>query len=515
MDINLKEKIFDINDLSSESVDFKKTFEGLSDKILTFGHFSSIHPGHIRYLQYAKSLGKTLIVAIRGDFKNSSKPRYRFCIQSRAESLIILKICDYVIKLEEDRLKDAVQVLKPSTLVLGTEFKNQENQDINEAISKVKSQGKQVIFHAGETQYASTELLGESETNIEKERKEQFLNACNKQKVDYKKLINKIKHFKDCKLLVIGETIVDQYTACEALGMSAEAPVLVVKELKDKIFMGGAAVVAAHVNALGAKCIFVSVVGDDSNGKLVKKEITNLGIKSDLVIDKSRPTTFKKRYMVENQKLFRVSRVEEHELNKDIEEKVLNKISDHIKDVDGIIISDFAYGLITKRINKKIVELSKKYSVNIYADLQCSSQIGSITKFRDVRLICPNEREARLALQDKNSGLEKLANILIDKCQCNNLVMKLNSQGFISYEKDRNNIILNQHFPALCVNPLDVTGAGDSLLAIMSICLSIDNNIMEASALGCFMTALAVENLGNKPISNTDLKAKIKDYLLD
>ena len=91
--------------------------------------------------------------------------------------------------------------------------------------------------------------------------------------------------------------------------------------------------------------------------------------------------------------------------------------------------------------------------------------------------------------------------------------MKLNSQGFISYEKDKKNIVLNQHFPALCVNPLDVTGAGDSLLAIMSICLSIDNNIMEASVLGCFMTALAVENLGNKPISKRDIKAKMEEYL--
>lgn len=513
--MDIKKKIFDINYFSSKNNSRSEFLENLEDKILTFGHFSSIHPGHIRYLQYAKSLGKTLVVALRGDFKNSSKPRYRFSTQSRAESLIILNICDYVIKLEEDNLKDVIELVKPTTLVLGTEFQNQDNQDINEAILKVKRLGRQVIYHAGETQYASTELLGESETNLQKDRKEQFLNACNKQKINYENLTKKINKFKDCKLLVIGETIVDQYTACEALGMSAEAPVLVVKELKDKIFMGGAAVVAAHVNALGAKCVFVSVVGDDSTGEIVNNEIANLGIKSDLVVDKSRPTTFKKRYMVENQKLFRVSRVEEHELNRDIEEKVLNKISNHIKDVDGIIISDFAYGLITKRINKEIVKLSKQYSINVYADLQCSSQIGSITKFKDVALICPNEREARLALQDKNSGLEKLANILIDKCQCNNLVMKLNSQGFISYEKDKKNIVLNQHFPALCANPLDVTGAGDSLLAIMSICLSIDNNIMEASALACFMTALAVENLGNKPISNTDLKTKMDEYLLD
>ena len=76
----------------------------------------------------------------------------------------------------------------------------------------------------------------------------------------------------------------------------------------------------------------------------------------------------------------------------------------------------------------------------------------------------------------KSLGLEKLANILIDKCQCNNLIMKLNSQGFISYEKDKNNIILNQHFPALCVNPLDVTGAGDSFCGALAHSLNFKGN---------------------------------------
>ena len=102
------------------------------------------------------------------------------------------------------------------------------------------------------------------------------------------------------------------------------------KELKDRIYIGGAAVVAAHVRALGSKCTFVSVVGDDHNGSLTKSELEKLDIEASIVIDKSRPTTFKKRYMVENQKLFRVSRIEEHELDNDIEEKELSTTQESI-----------------------------------------------------------------------------------------------------------------------------------------------------------------------------------------
>ena len=114
------------------------------------------------------------------------------------------------------------------------------------------------------------------------------------------------------RLIVLGDTIVDEYAACEALGMSAEAPVVVVRELANRNFIGAAAVVAAHIRALGAEVDLVSVVGEDSSASFVHEKLKSLGIGNKLVVDRSRPTTFKKRYLVENQKLFRVSKLEQH-----------------------------------------------------------------------------------------------------------------------------------------------------------------------------------------------------------
>ena len=187
--------------------------------------------------------------------------------------------------------------------------------------------------------------------------------------------------------------------------MSAEAPVLVVRELQKKNFIGGASIVASHIRSLGAQCRFLSVVGQDNYAKIVK-ELSEQGIICELIEDRSRPTTFKKRYVVENQKLFRVSRLNDHYLNKEIEVKLIKKLEAIAPKVDGIVVSDFVYGVITPKIISKIIELSKKYNLKIFGDTQCSSQIGLITKFKNFTLLCPNEKEARIALQDKDSGLE-------------------------------------------------------------------------------------------------------------
>ena len=159
-----------------------------------------------------------------------------------------------------------------------------------------------------------------------------------------------------------------------------------------------------------------------------------------------------------------------------------------------------------KKKRNKILIMAKKYNLMVFGDLQCSSQIGSITKFNNFSLLCPNEKEARIALQDKDSGLETLSNKLIEKTKSEKLIMKLGSEGFIAYDKVNCDITKSQSFPSLSVNPVDVSGAGDSLLAVMSTGISTSDNFMSAAAIACCMSAIAVENMGNLPISSNSLK---------
>lgn len=481
--------------------------------VLTYGHFSTIHPGHIRYLKHASKQGERLVVALVGDVLSNQRTRYQFSQKERAEGLALLPMVDAVVLLADNELPQAVILLKPCVMVLGKEFEHSSDKLINGAISEMRNAGKAVQFHAGDIHYASIELLSNSERELAQQRRDQFRLACGRQGVTLNKLLEAMDQWCTCNLIVLGDTIVDQYAACEALGMSAEAPVVVVRELQKRNFIGGAAIVASHIRSLGAQCHLLSVVGTDKTAELVRNKLAERRIGNGLVSDPSRPTTFKKRYLVENQKLFRVSRLEDHALDAEVEDQLIAKLEHLAPTINGIVVSDFVYGVVTDRLLEHVRQLATHHGFMLFGDLQCSSQMGSVTRFRNFSLLCPNEREARVALRDKDMGLEELSQRLIATTFCERLVMKLGADGFIAYDRTDTNELRSQSFPALSVNPLDVTGAGDSLLAIMAIGLATGQKMMPTAALGACMAALAVETMGNTPILPDQLAGKIRELL--
>ncbi len=481
------------------------------DVALCYGHFNLIHPGHLRYLQHAQTLAKSLIVIIKSDSQLDTESfGQHFSENERAESVANLQIVDGVIILNQLTLDKLIDIVKPSVLVLGKEFEQQQPKYISSAISAIIKQGK-VVFHAGETHYASTNLLYNNVSDIERDNIIKFQTICESNKITCNTLQSRINNFSDSKLLVIGDTIVDNYVACDAVGMSAEAPVLVVKELEKREFIGGAAIVASHVRALGAKCHYISVVGDDLPSHNVTKVLRDRNIDASLIIDHSRPTTYKTRYMVENQKLFRVSKIKDHMISEKIESEVIDRLNDIAPEVDGIMVSDFVYGVITPNIMTEILRLAKKFNLKLFGDLQCSSQVGKVTKFNEFDLITPTEKEARIALDDNESGIEWIANTLLENTQSKNILMKLGSDGFIAYSGKNSGY--RQDFPALTANPVDVTGAGDSLFAAMSVSLVSNASLIEASAIGACMASLAVQEVGNIPITKSRLDSHIVDIL--
>ena len=473
---------------------------------VAYGHFDTIHTGHIRYLRHAKTLGTSLIVALQGD---SSFPgqNLQFSAQERSEALSLLGIADYIIVLNNIDLLSVLRLLSPSVLVLGDESRLN---DFPEELSEYAlSNSIDISFHSGDSSSASVDLLSANPLDLDSQRKHQFIQACKRQNIQLPQLLNYVGDLSKARIAVIGDTIVDQFAACEALGMSAEAPVIVVKELENKNFIGAAAIVASHVRSFGASCDLISVVGNDHIATFVSDYLADVGIGNFLVSDSSRPTTFKKRYLVENQKLFRVSRLEDHSIDRKIEDLVKASLDQVAPVIDALIISDFVYGVITPNILNHIYSLHSKFGFQIFGDVQCSSQVDSILKFKNFTLLSPNEREVRIALQDKDSGIEQLSYEVMAKTNVNNFVMKLGSSGFISYERSIDNVVKSQPFPALSTNPVDVSGAGDSVLAVISTALASGIPFMHASALACCTASLAVETMGNLPVTPESLKSRL------
>jgi len=488
------------------------TEESGNSVVLCHGHFNIIHPGHIRYLDYAKQQGTKLVVSIQGytSFLNSDR-KHQFSEAERAAGVASIQTVDKVVLLGEENLKELIKGLKPAVLVLGKEFENEREEEVLQAVKLLKDQGGRVLFHAGETYYATSELFRENLPDLHEQNQKLFKQSCSQQNLKIDELLKCIDKFKSVSLLVIGDTIIDQYVACDALGMSAEAPVVVVRELETREYAGGAAVVAMHASALGADCRYLSVVGQDANASIAAQELDRLNVKHVLIEDKSRPTTFKIRYMVNNQKMFRVSRMKDHSLTRQVEDQIIEEIEEAAYHVQGILISDFVYGVITPRVLNKITQLSKKHKILIVGDLQCSSQVGNVAKFKNFDLICPTERESRIALGTQGEGVEWVANTLMSETNSRNLVMKLGGDGFITYQTELDGFVNRQHFPALSSNPVDVTGAGDSLLATLSLGLCSGATLMQSSAIGTGMASLVVQQVGNIPVSQQKLKTYLKN----
>lgn len=468
---------------------------------LVFGHFNLIHPGHRRFLNHAKSEGSPLVVAVQGESALNPEDRDRFYPEhERAEGVAALDIVDLVLPLGESSFSAVVERVQPDVLLLGDEFETSPYPSITAAIQRQRELGGEVQFHAGQSRQATSDFLDFSSEDLEQVRFQQFRASCGRRGITRSKLSDIVGNMANASVLVIGDTILDRYVACDPLGMSAEAPVIVVRELADREYVGGAAVVASNIRALGAQVHYVSVVGDDQPGAFAAEHLRSLGISTYLVRDTSRPTTYKTRYMVENQKLFRVSRLQDHDIDTSIEDRVVKAIQGVAHVVNAIVVSDFVYGVITPRILEAIREVQQSRSILTLADLQCSSQIGNVGKFKDMSVLCPTEREARVALGLRSEGIEWVAMNLMRATTSKNLVLKLGQDGFVSYESISEGVIGREHFPALSTSPLDVTGAGDALLATLASALGAGASFMESSALGAVVASLAVGTVGNQPV---------------
>lgn len=485
----------------------KKRFKKV---VLCQGHFNVIHPGHLRFLEFARSQGDCLLVAVQGNRRILPEVRDKFYdMRERANGVASLSIVDKVVLFDDISITDVIRAVKPHAYVLGEEF-SRKTDLIKPEVELVEGFGGKVIFSSGDVSYSSVEFLEKDISNMRHERMHMLKDAIRRHAVSTRKLLEYCAAARKKHILVVGDTIVDQYVGCDAIGMSSEAPVLVVRELEHKEFVGGAAIVARHVRSLGAQCSFISLLGQDHEGEMVKQALRAEKIHARYIIDQGRPTTFKIRYMVGPQKLLRVSRLNEYHINQKMEETVKRNLDAIAGSLDGIIVSDFGYGMITPNVLEYIRQTALKHSIKLFGDVQSSSQIGNVAKFRNYYCLTPTEKEARIALEDKYSGLESLGLNLMKKTNSRNIVLTLGEKGFVSFQGTENEkFVKTQHFPALNPNPVDVVGAGDSLLTALTVASCAGADMMEASVIGATVASIAVGQMGNIPVTVKQLKEQL------
>jgi rfaE bifunctional protein kinase chain/domain len=279
---------------------------------------------------------------------------------------------------------------------------------------------------------------------------------------------------------------------------------------ETKTFIGGAGIVALHSKSLGADVELLTISGNDEKNIFIKNKLKEYKLKNKVFADKTRQTTVKQRFKVGNKTMLRVSNLNTHSINKSIESRIQKYIKNKIDKIDLIILSDFNYGLITNSLLNFITKISKEHKIIITADSQSSSQIGDISRFKDMDIVSATEREIRIATKDNEDGVVVLIEKLREINNAKNIILKLGADGLIIQKYLKDNLQTDQ-IEALNNNPIDVSGAGDSFLAACSVSYAISKNIYLAALIGSVAAAIQVSQIGNIPISNKKILEALKN----
>ena len=471
-----------------------------SNLVFVSGKFRVIHAGHMRLFRTATDFGQQLVVALDTDGLTAEEIHWRESILRNIEYV------DKVIEFDGDIEKVLLEV-RPDIVIKGHEFRNAQNREAQ----ILSTYGGKLVFTSGANFYSESDLIGSNDSEFIKKLAAMPQEFMTRNNLTTDRLLKVLNDFSKLRVCVIGDLIVDEYINCHPLGMSQEEPTVVVTPVDKRRYFGGAGIVAAHCQSLGAQTVFVTVTGEDETSRWSEEKATEYHLQSLSVIDRSRPTTLKQRYRSGTQTLLKISHLTQEFLDSEKESELIEKFSGIAENLDVLILSDFSYGVLSPQVVERILAIAKDHGIFVSADSQSSSQIGNIGKFKNIDLISATEREARLELKDNTSGLVVVAEGLRRELKSTNLLLKMGADGvLISAQDEKGQMLPTDEIPAINGNPVDTSGAGDSMLAGASLALASGSTIYEAALIGAVLAGIQVGRLGNVPIAQETLNSVLQ-----
>lgn len=465
-----------------------------SRTVFVSGIFNVLHPGHVRLLRFARELGTRLIVGIIPD--SLAGASITVGERSRLESIQSLRMVDdsFII---EGSVIEAIMRIRPDVVVKGREHLN----EANEEAPLLESYGGRLVFSSGDSFFSSVDLIRNELEVPHRLPIDLPLQFMSDHGISRDRLLEILWSLGEVRVLVVGDSIVDQYVSCHPLGMSREDPTLVVTPIDSETFAGGAAIVAAHAASLGASARLHTITGSDAEARFLAEELRSLGVQARLHVDDNRPTTMKQRWRAGGKTLLRVSHLQQEPMPLALQRELAQEISACIKDYDVLIFSDFNYGALPSGLVDHLATLGRDNGLTMAADSQASSQVSDISRFVGMTLITPTEYEARLAVRNFEDGLVVLADKVRRIAQAKIVILTLAEDGvFLRGAIDPSTAPTTERLPALNRSPVDVAGAGDSLLVITAMALSKGASVYEAALLGSLAAAVQVSAIGNRPL---------------
>jgi rfaE bifunctional protein kinase chain/domain len=311
---------------------------------------------------------------------------------------------------------------------------------------------------------------------------------------------------KSINILVIGDIMLDHYIYGDCSRISPEAPVPVVEVTAESHTLGGAGNVVENLKALGCNVNIVSIVGNDENAGLILDKLSHCNIKGDgLITDESRCTTIKTRVLATKHQLIRLDREVTKPIDSNVEARLLAVIKNLIPQYQMVLLSDYNKGLLTPTLLRGIFELCKVYGIRTIVD----PKGVNFDKYNGVNIIKPNKKEAvaatGIAIIDKAS-LEEACTKIKEITNCQDVIITMSEEGIALYSDDQLSIIATK-----AIDIVDVTGAGDTVLASLAVALAANYNIEQACDFANHAAAVVVSKVGSSTATIAEINENLKN----
>src|SRR6266516_4179569 len=452
------------------------------------GVFDLLHIGHIKHLEAARDLGDVLVVTITPDrFVNKGPHRPAFPERLRAEALASLACVDFVAVNEWPTAVETIRALRPNLYVKGI-VREAGKRDHTDAIrheeEAVRSVGGELVLTDEETFSASTLInrfmdvfTPETKTFLEEFR----------ERHPPEEIVGYLQAIRKLKVLIVGESIVDEYQFCSVMGKSGKEPVLAALHQRTEQYVGGVLAIANHVSNFCDVAGVLSALGAVNTREDFIRLGLNRNVAADFVRVPEAPTILKRRFLEGflATKLFEVYEMRNANLPTESEQQFCARLEQLAPRYDVVIVADYGHGLMTERAVETVCRGAKFLAVNTQANAG-NRGFNTISKYPRADFISLGEPEVRLDARKMDLDLLELTTALARRAATQSLIVTCGSSGCYVHSREQGLV----HVPAFSIRVVDRVGAGDAVLSIASPCAALK---LPAEILGFISNVVGAE----------------------
>jgi D-beta-D-heptose 7-phosphate kinase/D-beta-D-heptose 1-phosphate adenosyltransferase len=319
-----------------------------------------------------------------------------------------------------------------------------------------------------------------------------------------------IARFPGRRVLVLGDVMLDEYVWGTVSRISPEAPVPVVAVRSESLTIGGAGNVAANIAALEGQAELLGVVGQDAAADRLTHALERAGVKADgLIVDGARPTTIKSRVVAGSQHVVRFDRESDRPLDPAVRTRLLRHVRERLPQADVLLISDYAKGVISAGVVRAVLALAAQLRKPVAVD----PKVQHVALFRGVTVIAPNHHEAAAAariLVRNEADLVRVGQRLRTRLQAQAVLITRGEHGMSLFQAGRP----VDHIPTFAREVYDVTGAGDTVMAVLALALAAGAPMHAAAVLANGGAGIVVGKRGTATVSRMELTRAVRDGAL-